>query len=89
MKSKKAGTSISGVEVTNISSHGIWLYLYDKEYFLSYDEYPWFRHAKIAEILNVKLLNTHHLHWPDLDVDLTVDSLDHPERYPLTAKSDS
>jgi hypothetical protein len=25
------------------------------------------------------------LHWPDLDVDLHVDSIEHPERYPLVA----
>jgi len=28
----------------------------------------------------------HHLHWPDLDVDLSVESIEHPERYPLTSK---
>jgi hypothetical protein len=26
-----------------------------------------------------------HLHWPELDVDLHVDSIIHPERYPLVA----
>lgn len=23
-----------------------------------------------------------HLHWPELDVDLSLDSIEHPERYP-------
>jgi hypothetical protein len=26
-----------------------------------------------------------HLYWPDLDVDLSVDSIEHPERYPQRA----
>jgi hypothetical protein len=27
-----------------------------------------------------------HLHWPVLDVDLTLELLAHPEHYPLAAK---
>jgi hypothetical protein len=27
-----------------------------------------------------------HLYWPDADVDLTVDAIEHPERYPLKAR---
>lgn len=53
------------------------------EYFLPYDQYPWFRKATVSEIHNVQLLHDRHLHWPDLDVDLDVQSLDEPEKYPL------
>jgi hypothetical protein len=35
----------------------------------------------------VELLNERHLHWPDLDIDLAVESIEHPERFPLIAKS--
>jgi hypothetical protein len=56
----------------------------DKEYFLPYDEYPWFREAKVRDVLNVRLLHEDHLHWPKLDVDLSVESLENPERFPLT-----
>ena len=42
--------------------------------------------ATVAEISNVQFFFGHHLHWPDLDVDLDVDSLEHPEKYPLIAK---
>ncbi|WP_420886735.1 DUF2442 domain-containing protein [Candidatus Kuenenia stuttgartensis] len=27
-----------------------------------------------------------HLHWPDLDIDLEIDSLENPEKYPLVYK---
>jgi hypothetical protein len=37
--------------------------------------------------LNVRLLNRVHLHWPDLDIDLEVQSLEHPDQYPLQYKT--
>jgi len=37
--------------------------------------------------LNVELPHPHHLYWPDLDVDLAVESIEHPERFPLLSKS--
>ena len=33
---RKNGTNISTIEVTNISSHGFWIFAHDKEYFLSF-----------------------------------------------------
>ncbi|MCG8467585.1 MAG: hypothetical protein MJB57_05155 [Gemmatimonadetes bacterium] len=28
-----------------------------------------------------------HLRWPRLDIDLTVESIEHPERYPLRSRA--
>ena len=86
MTSKVLGKNISGVEVTNISKHGFWLFVKDKEYFLSYREYPWFKNAKVNDILDVKLLHRSHLYWPKLDIDLELSALEEPGRYPLTYK---
>jgi hypothetical protein len=55
------------------------------EYFLPFEHFPWFRDATIGQLTNVQLPNTHHLYWPDLDIDLAVESLAHPERYPLVS----
>jgi hypothetical protein len=74
------------VEVTNISQHGFWLLLDDRELFLPFEEYPWFKYAPVEAILRLEQPQPDHLHWPDLDVDLSVDSIEHPERYPLKAK---
>lgn len=74
------------VEISYINMHGFWLCIKDKEYFLSYDEYPWFKEAKVKEILNVKLLHGHHLCWPELDVDIEIDCLENPQSYPLKYK---
>jgi hypothetical protein len=83
MKLSSVGPSTSRVEVLNVSSHGIWLYVKGKEYFLPYEDFPWFKEARLSQIHRVKLLHGHHLHWDDLDVDLDLDSLEHPSHYPL------
>lgn len=75
------------VDVTNVSRHGFWLLIGESERFVSFKEFPWFREASIAELTNVELPSPHHLYWPDLDVDLAVDSLDHPDHYPLVSQA--
>ena len=50
---------------------------------MSYEDFPWFRQATVGQILNVELLHRDHLHWPELDVDLCVDSLSELDRFPL------
>ncbi len=86
MHSASHGNSTSQVEVTHISTLGLWLLWSDREYFLPFDEYPWFRGATVAQIHRVQSTPAGHLHWPDLDVDLNIDILTSPERYPLIAR---
>lgn len=80
------GTSTSTAEITNISKHGVWLLLDDRELFLSFDQFPWFKKATVDTILNLERPAPQHLRWPDLDVDLAVESIEHPEQYPLKSK---
>jgi hypothetical protein len=84
MTSSQLGESISAIEVTNVSAHGVWLFVGEKEYFLPYEKFPWFKNAKIGDILDVTLLHGFHLHWPRLDVDLELASLEDTDRFPLT-----
>jgi len=86
MKSDAAGKSTLEAKVTQIDKQGIWLLIGEKESFLSFENFPWFRRASISAIHNVELLNARHLHWPDLDIDLAIESIEHPERFPLIAK---
>ena len=79
------GTDTSLVEVANISKHGFWLYVDGAEHFLPFADYPWFHDAPVSAILGVERLNAGHLYWPALDVDLELESIRHPERYPLVA----
>jgi hypothetical protein len=85
MKSAAPGRSISQIEVTNISPHGFWLFIDETELFVPFTDFPWFKEASIAELTRVELPSPHHLYWPDLDIDLAVDSIQHPERYPLVS----
>jgi hypothetical protein len=87
MKSKPLGKSTSGVEVTNISQHGFWILMEERELFVPFREFPWFRNATIDSILKVEMPHPRHLYWPDLDIDLAVESIEHPERFPLLSKA--
>lgn len=75
MRLQRLGKHISKAEVQNISPNGIWLLVTGTEYFLPYEEYPWFKNAKVSEICDVELLHERHLHWPHLDIDLDVEPL--------------
>jgi hypothetical protein len=81
------GTSTSEVEITHISKHGIWLLLGARELFMPFEHFPWFRSASIGAIQDVQWPHAGHLYWPQLDIDLAVESIEDPERFPLVAKS--
>ncbi len=81
------GITTSGAEVTNISRHCFWLLLGDEELAVSFAEFPWFRTATIEQLSNVERPTENHLYWPQLDIDLAVDSIRHPESFPLVSRS--
>lgn len=85
-KKKTLGKSTSEVEVTNISSHGVWLLTDDGELFMSYEDFPWFADVPVGQVLNVDEPTKGHYYWPDLDVDLTAEIIEHPERFPKKTK---
>ena len=86
MKSQTLGISTSRAEITNISPSGLWLLADEEELFFPFDEFPWFRDARVSAILNVERPQSEHFYWPNLDVDLTLDSIRYPDRYPLVSK---
>ena len=85
MKLLALGKNTLGVEITNISSHGIWLLSCQREMFMSYDDFPWFKNQTVKSISNVEEERPGHFYWPDLDVDLTEEIIENPERFPLKA----
>jgi hypothetical protein len=76
----------SRVEVTTISKQGFWLLIGERELFVSFSDFPWFQQAPVSAILNVERPHADHLYWPGLDVDLAVESIEHPGRFPLVSK---
>ena len=85
MKSAKRGDSTSEVELRNVSPHGIWILVDRREHYLPFEEFPWFRDATVADLSVIERAGPAHLRWPRLDVDLDLDAIEHPERYPLVS----
>lgn len=86
MNSVLPGKRTSAVEVTNVSPNGFWLLLGDEELFVPFSEFPWFRDATTAKICDVQRPSQHHLYWPQLDVDLAVESIRNPNKFPLVSR---
>ena len=87
MSALALGANTSAVEVTNIAAHGLWLLIRNKELFMSYEDFPWLKDQAVKSIVNVQEQSPGHFYWPDLDVDLTEQIIEHPERFALKAKS--
>ena len=75
------------VRVTSVSRHGFRICIGEREVYASFSDVPWFEDASVREVDSGELLSPCHLYWPELDIDLAVDSLDHPDRYPLVSRS--
>jgi hypothetical protein len=83
MSSVAPGQSTLVAEVTNVSRHGFWLLLGQEELFVPFSDFPWFQTAAIGALTNVEWPSPDHLYWPELDVDLAVSSIYHPDQFPL------
>ncbi len=84
--SLKNNISSTSADVLMINDKGIMISVQGQDYFLSYNRVPWMRDATISEVLDVRMSGKKAIEWPKLDIDLEVDSLKHPERYPLIIK---
>lgn len=87
MRSAPRGTPISDAEITNLSKHGFWLLVRGRELFAPFESFPWFKHASIAQVLSVEMPSPNHLYWPELDVDLAVESIENPDAFPLVSRA--
>ncbi|TYT75831.1 DUF2442 domain-containing protein [Desulfobotulus mexicanus] len=76
------GSSTFPVEVTHISTHGIWILAHGCELFMPYSDFPWFKDQRLSDILSVVELSPGHFYWPNLDIDLTQEIIENPQRFP-------
>lgn len=79
-------SQLTSVSVLMINAQGMMLSVQGQDYFVSYNRVPWLRDARISSALNVRMSGSRAIEWPELDVDLEIESLKHPERYPLIMK---
>ena len=80
------GTATLEAEVTNVSPRGLWLLLGDEELHVPFSEFPWFKKATIEQLADVQRPTLNHLYWPQLDVDLSVESIRDPAAFPLQSR---
>jgi hypothetical protein len=66
---------------------GFWLLLDQEELLVPFTEFPWFKSATIEQILTVEWPSPQHLYWPELDIDLSVESIRNPAAFPLISRS--
>jgi len=86
MKSAKRGTGTSGIELARVSQHGLSLLVDGRERYLPFTAFPWFRNTTVAQLSHIERPAPNHLHWPDLDIDLSLESIDYPGDFPLTSR---
>ncbi len=75
------------VTVTHIAEHGFRLLLEGEELLLPFEHFPWFKSATVQQISNVERPSPEHPYWQNLDVDLAVESIRHPEAFPLISRA--
>ena len=73
------GTSTLVPEVTHVSKHGFWMLLDTEELLVPFEHFPWFKKATIEQLSDVQ--------WPQLDIDLSIESIRKPSAFPLVAKT--
>lgn len=81
------GSITSAAEVTHVSKHGFWLLLDSEELLVPFEHFPWFKRATIDQLSDVRWPTPNHLYWPQLDIDLSVESIRDPAAFPLVAKA--
>lgn len=79
------GVGTLGVEVTHISKRGLWVLLGDEELAIPFAQFPWFKNATVEQLADVLRPTENHLYWPQLDVDLSVESIRNPDAFPLVS----
>lgn len=88
MSSATLGSGTSAAEVTEISTAGFWLQVDSRSWFLDYDQFPWFRNAEPGQLRHVLRPTADHLRWPELDIDLALESIRNPAAFPLVSRAD-
>ena len=80
------GIVTSVAEVLHVSKHGFWVLFDTEELLVPFAQFPWFRKASIEQLSDVQWPTPNHLYWPQLDADLSVESIRDPTAFPLMSK---
>jgi Protein of unknown function (DUF2442) len=67
--------------------NGFWVLLGGEELFVPFEHFPWFKNATVEQISDLEWPTPNHLYWPQLDADLSVESIRNPMAFPLVSKA--
>ncbi len=81
------GTTTSGVEVTDVSTHGLSLRVDEEQLTLAFSDFPWFQRATATQLNDIQRPSSDHLYWPQLDIDLALESIRKPDHFPLVSRA--
>jgi hypothetical protein len=74
--------ALEQAQLTSIEQDGFWLLTKEGEFFVPFERYPAFQKAKVEQIFDFEEDNEA-FYWSTLDIDIELDALKHPEKYPL------
>lgn len=86
MSLKVLGKNTLKSEITSILKNGFFLLVRDREFFVPFSNYPAFHDATVDQIHKFKEVSPGFFHWPELDIDIELEALEFPERFPLMFK---
>jgi hypothetical protein len=79
--------TLSAAEITGINALGFWILIEDREYFVPFADYPAFQSGTVAQIYRFDHHAPQQIYWPELDIDIDLNALAEPERFPLAFRS--
>jgi hypothetical protein len=79
------GENISLVEILDVSPHGFSLLVDGETLHLRLADFPWFDGVSRQQLQAIERPAEGHLYWPELDIDLSFDSIRDPAAFPLVA----
>ncbi len=85
-KTLKQNSTNTYAKVLVVTENGMLIALTTGDYFMPYTQFPWFKEAKVSEVMQVVAVGDDALRWDALDVDLEIESIIQPEKYPLIYK---
>lgn len=74
------------VEIVSVSPQGLVLAVAGEQLCLLFSDFPWFAQATITQICQVSQPGPGRLRWDALDVDLSLESIRAPEKFPLISR---
>lgn len=83
MNSRRRGIYGTRIGVAEDREDGFWIVLPDQCAFIDYEQFPWFREMTRAQRETGVMWSEDWLRWDEFDLDIGVDSIHHPEKYPL------